>query len=189
MKLTSFTVNAVASQSTVTGPSSESKTSRENRMKAFWSAPENARVFTVGKVLATLQDGKTLAEWLIEGESIEMASITVNGITLPLQPDFILSLDTLDSWGCPACRSAHGSGAFHSREKDAKLLASNKFYYNPVTRSLFTISTTCWGSYVQALGAATPQRFTAPVASKKGSQAKQLEAPKASDTILSAEAV
>jgi len=67
------------------------------------------------------------------------------------------------TWGCKACHSAHGSGVYPSREVSAKLLRKNKFFYNPATRELFTISDSCWVDYVTALGAETEQRFASPV--------------------------
>ncbi len=86
-----------------------------------------------------------------------------NGVKLPLQAGFKLSLGTLvASWACPACHSAHGSGVYPSREVSAKILASNRFYYRPADKALFVISDTCFAQYVKGIGAYTDKRFIVP---------------------------
>jgi hypothetical protein len=142
----------------------EARADREKRMKAFWASPNNATLYPVGRLLAVMADkDRSIADVLADGGEIEMDSITVDGKQLPLLPGFKLSIATMPgTWGCPACRSAHGSGVYPSRDVSAKLLASCKFYYNPADKALFTISETCWGDYVKALGAATEVRFHSP---------------------------
>lgn len=153
----------VAPKATAANGQNEPRDQRENRMKAFWAAPENATIHPVGRLLAQSHAGKTLAQMLVDGESLEMDSVTVDGKVLPLQDGFTLSLNNVAQvWGCPACRSAHGSGTYPSREASAKLLAGNKFFYRPSDKALFVISETCWSDYVKALGAAVPTRFTSP---------------------------
>jgi hypothetical protein len=160
MKLTKLEVTGISTPKAITGKPSEDRKAREARMKLFWADKGNATLYNIGRLLAVNVQGKTLAERLVNGEEFEMESIqTVNGQVLPLVPGFKLSLKTLSVWGCPACRSAHGSGVYPSREADVDLLTENKFFYNPVSRSLFTISSTCWGDYVKAIGAATKERF------------------------------
>lgn len=163
----------------------ERKSVRVARMKAYWQSADNAILYPVGKLLAlAVGVGRILADVIASGESIEMESIQVDGKTLPLQPGFSLSLANMpNTWGCPACRSAHGSGTYPSREVSAKGLASNRFFYRPSDRSLFVISDSCWSEYVEALNAATPDRFVSPATVKAQAQAKRkgvemLEAPK-----------
>jgi hypothetical protein len=90
-----------------------------------------------------------------------METISHDGHTLPLAADTVLSLATVSVWGCPACRSAHGSGIYPSRAVSAMNLATNKFYYRPSDQRLFTISNSCRKKYVKDLGADTPARFAA----------------------------
>lgn len=141
----------------------ETKPNRTKRMQAFWSDAQNKVLYNVGTVLAAIHNGKTLAAILLAGDSVELDEITSNGVTLPLIPGFTMSLKNMANWGCPACRSAHGSGVYPSREQHEQKLASNKFFYNPATKQMFTISQSCFGDYVKALGAATPARFTSAV--------------------------
>jgi hypothetical protein len=156
MKLQTLETMKIAAPGKSGGKSNEDRKGREVRMRNFWSHGDNAQIFNLGKLLSINVEGKTLAELLVQGQELELSNITaVNGVVLPLQPNFKLSLKTLAVWGCPACRSAHGSGVYPSRETDAELLAANPFYYNPKTKALFTISRTCWGDYVKGLGAAT----------------------------------
>ena len=104
---------------------------------------------------------------LAGGEEIEMDVIRLDGQVLTLQPGFKLSLANMPrTWGCKACHSAHGSGVYPSRDVSAKLLRKNKFFYNPATKELFTISDSCWGDYVVGVGAATEQRFACNVGFK-----------------------
>jgi hypothetical protein len=129
-------------------------------MKNFWAQPENNRIYKIGKFLTIVLDGNTLAQRLAAREEIPIEYITLdNGLVVPLEPGFKLSLMSIAKWGCPACNSAHGSGVFPSREVDADGLARCEFYYNPATKRLFMISKTCWLKYVKALGFATEEQF------------------------------
>jgi hypothetical protein len=154
----------VASSTFVAGQN-ESKDARLKRMREFWAAPENATLYPVGPLLATMVDSwRSMADVLAGGEEIEMDEIRLDGQELVLQPGFKMSLANMPrTWGCKACHSAHGSGVYPSRDVSAKLLRKNKFFYNPATKELFTISDSCWGDYVTALGAETGQRFASPV--------------------------
>lgn len=168
MKLT----NAVAVSMPVTsrGASGEDRTTREARMRSFWADPSNAVLYPAGKVLAIVAEpatknkaARTVADILASGESVEMNAITIDGVTLPLADGFELSIaNCFQTWGCPACHSAHGSGIAPSRKVDTILLATCKFFYRPSDKTLFTISSTCWGDYVQALNACSPKRFISP---------------------------
>jgi len=152
--MSKFTVTEATVSTSIGGR--EDKEARENRMRSFWSDPSNKQVYTVGRLLAmTVDGGKTGAEILASGGQIEIGEtdLVVNGRTLPLPAGFTLSLNNLESvWGCPACKSAHGSGKRSSREVSSKLLADVRFYYNPQTKALFSISSTCYGDYVKGLG-------------------------------------
>lgn len=155
----------VASPAKVSGFGSsqnEDKPQRLARMRdEFWTAIENEVLIPVGKILATKFDAdRTLADILMEGESIEMDTVSVEGVTFPLAAGFEMTLQNLaTTWGCPACHSAHGSGVYPSRDQRADLLAGNKFFYRPYDATLLTISDTCWKDYVVALGANKTTRF------------------------------
>ncbi len=155
MKLMTLEVSKIAAPTkSGAGKSGEDRKAREARMKGYWQNPVNAQVYSVGKLLSVQVSGTTLAEMMVKGETLELESITaLNGVSLPLQTGFKMSLKNVSHWGCPACKSAHGSGVYPSREVDATRLARSEFYYNPATKALFTISETCFGDYVKALGA------------------------------------
>jgi hypothetical protein len=132
-------------------------------MRAFWSDKLNSTLYDVGQILAQVVEGKTLAEHIAEGHSFTLGAVkSPNEVRLQLRPGQVFSLATLNSWGCPACHSAHGSGRYPSREVDSKGLASNVFYYRPADQTLFTISRTCWQQYVIDLGATKGNRFAEP---------------------------
>ena len=95
----------------------ESQPAREERMRAFWNDPKNRQIWRVGKLLSQKHEGKTLAQYVIS-EGIELDEISINGNTLPLEPGFKLSLDSILNWGCPACHSAHGSGKSRQYQYD-----------------------------------------------------------------------
>lgn len=164
MKLTNLNVTAANTFGRGTVASAENRAQRITRMTAFWSDPSNAKLYPVGRLLAQKVDAtKTVADVLVAGQTIEMDSITVDGKQLPLVAGFSLSLANMPSvWGCVACGSAHGSGIAPSREVSTALLQTVKFFYNPATRALVTISATCWTDYVKALGAVTAERFCSP---------------------------
>lgn len=161
MKIEKFVavVNAVAT--TAKGAGREKAAVRETRMRAFFALPENATLWQVGQFLANKEQDKTLAEWVIAGEPIELPEITINGRVLPMVDGFTISLATLnrDTWGCPVCGSAHGSGVTPSPDKNANLLMASEFYYNPATKRMFTISEWCFDKWVKGLGFASKERF------------------------------
>jgi hypothetical protein len=155
-------LNLIAQPEITAAGQNESRSARTRRMRDFWADPKNAVLHPVGRLLeATAPDGRMLAEIVAGGEPVEIETISVNGHTLPLAADTVLRLATVSVWGCPACRSAHGSGIYPSRAVSAMKLATNKFYYRPSDQRLFTISTTCWKDYVKEPGADTPARFAA----------------------------
>jgi hypothetical protein len=123
------------------------------RMRAFWNAKTNAVLYVVGQLLAVLVNGKTLAQHLLDKAAIPLKDIAIpvddKGTlrTFPLASGYVLSLETIGTWGCPACHSAHGSGVAPSRRQEVAKLESNVFYYNPATRELFTISASCYEKY------------------------------------------
>lgn len=147
----------------------EDKNARARRMRAYWADSKNAVLHPIGRFLASVidNDGTTLADLVVKGETVTIDSVTLaTGEVLPVVPAARISLQTTATvWGCPACRSAHGSGVYPSRTKDidAANLAHNKWFYNPATRQIHVISDTCWGTYVKAMGAITDARFKAPV--------------------------
>jgi hypothetical protein len=131
----------------------EKRTDRVKRMTAFWSNPLNAVLIPVGRILGGTVGGKTLAQWMADGEVIELDHVVSEGIKLELPKGFSMHLRNVHStWGCPACLSAHGSAVAPSRQVDADGLAGNKFYYRPADKALFSISDTCWKQYCTALG-------------------------------------
>lgn len=163
MKLVSVT--AVAKVVGATFGQNESVDARVARMQAFWKAPENAILYSVGKLLAQKADAtRTLADVMVTGEEIELSSVNLGGKELPLVPGFAMSLaNAVKVWACPACRSAHGSKIYPSQILSASNLAKNNFYYRPSDKALFVISDTCWSDYVVKLKAAKPERFLASV--------------------------
>lgn len=136
------------------GNNSERSDARVARVNAFFALFTNALFLYVGKFLSNMVNGKSLAQWLSEGREITLKAINIpdgNGKvrTFPLPEGFVISLKTLNIWGCFACHSAHGSGIAPSKEVDYALLAKNEFWYNPASRQLFVISDTCWKQYVE----------------------------------------
>ena len=163
MKL--HTVKVIAPRKKISaGTQNEKAPARKARMVAYWKDSKNAVLYSVGNILAMPVDvsGKTIAQVIADGKTeVELDSLTLaSGQVLDLKPGYKFSLRDMRDWRCPACHSAHGSGVYPSKQVNSDLLAdANAFYYNPKTRDLFTISTSCWGSYVKALGAATRDRF------------------------------
>jgi hypothetical protein len=187
MKLTSLVVAATRTGAFGVGQN-EKLSARIPRMTAYWQDAANAVLYPVGNLLSvSIGNGRTLADVIASGEEVELGdSIEVEGVKLPLQDGAKLSLANLaQSWGCVACRSAHGSAVYPSREVSVKGLKENKFFYNPATRALFVISDTCWKDYVVKLGAALPTRFMGPKQHKaildalQASITKDVEAAKA----------
>lgn len=148
MKIDNFSVTATGGNS----DGRENAEMRSKRMKAYFTNKDNAKIYVIGKILSHVVNGKSVAAHLLAGEKIELTSVQSNGRNLPLTPGYVLSLDTLKTvWGCPVCKSAHGTGESPSPKKDVELLEGCKFYYNPVTRNLFTISASCWSNWVKGL--------------------------------------
>ena len=147
----------------------EDKHARQRRMRAYWADANNAVLHPIGRFLANVidNDGTTLADLVLAGETVVIDSVTMaTGEVLPVVPPARISLQTTATvWGCPACRSAHGSGVYPSRTKDIDRdnLMHNRWFYNPQTKAIHVISDSCWGTYVKALGAITDARFKAPV--------------------------
>lgn len=158
MKITNLTVSTVPTSKAFGG---ESKAARVARMKSYWSDKSNAVLLSVGRLLAQSFNGKTLAAHVLAGETLELPAVSVNGQSYPLADGFQISMANIKTWGCPACHSAHGSGVGTSRDRNEGLLASNAFYYNPASKTLVTISDTCFSNYVVALGANKAERFVA----------------------------
>jgi hypothetical protein len=155
-------LNLIAQPEVTVAGQNESRSARL-RQRDFWADPKNAVLHPVGRLLAELgPDGRTLAEVVAGGEPLEeMETISFDGHILPLAANTELSLATVAVWGCPFCRSAHGSGIYPSRAVSAMNLATSKFYYRPSDQRLFTISNSCWKKYVEEPGADTPARFAA----------------------------
>lgn len=153
-----FTITTSARAPQGKGNGKEKKADRVNRMRSFWSHSNNKTLYAIGTLLAMQYEstGMTSAEVLAQGGKVEIGvdELEVGGRVLPLVEGFVLTLANITKvWGCPACRSAHGSGVYPSSAVDSTLLAKTRWYYNPATKELFTISATCLGEYVQALGA------------------------------------
>ena len=114
------------------------KESRQARLERTLAG--TGPLLQAGKLLAKMKDGKTLAQYLAEGEEIGREALD---FPHPLPEQFRLSLNSISLWGCPFCGSAHGSGVGVSRFVSVSGLEGNQFYYNPLTQQLFTISATC----------------------------------------------
>lgn len=129
------------------------------KMKSFFAGADARQFVNVGRFLATQYEGKSLGEHLVNGKSFNVTSVTIDGKRLPVKSfDLALTESSLKVWGCPSCGSAHGTNMGASRkansEPDSRLLAANRWYYNPKTQALFTISATCWQTYVKDAGLA-----------------------------------
>jgi hypothetical protein len=71
--------------STFAAGQNESKDARLERMREYWAAPENAILYPVGHLLATMVDTKRcMADVLAGGEEIEMDEIRLDGQVLVL---------------------------------------------------------------------------------------------------------
>lgn len=159
------------------GGNNESEDVRIGRIADYFGQKSSKGFLVLGKLLAMVTpNGKTLAARIAAGESIPLTKLTLNGATIELPAGFVLSMDTVGSgdnpWGCLACRSAHGTGIAPSKRVDIKLLESNKFYFNPETRHLFSVSASCWTKYILAEKATdsrlvnVSKRFKVPTATK-----------------------
>src|SRR4051812_7410781 len=76
-------------------------------------------LWNLGKLLTRLRNGKTLAQRIAEGEELNGETI---GLDFPLDPEFVLSLATIEDWGCPFCYSAHGTSVGVSQYVSARNL-------------------------------------------------------------------
>lgn len=153
------TIQATATKTGTGGRNNEDSDARLARMRAFWQDTSNAVLYPIGRLLALAVAGKTLAEHLLAGESIELETVTApNGVTLPLK-NTVLALKS-PTWLCPACKSAHGTGIAPSKKQKRSGLEQNEWYYNPATQTIFVISNTCRKVYCTDLGV-TDKRFPA----------------------------
>lgn len=132
------------------GTNSEGSAKRNERLIAFYQLVTSMLFLNVGKFLSQVRSGKRLADWVYEGRSITLKSVSIGGKLFPLPEGYVISLDTCTTvWGCMVCHSAHGTNIAPSKGSDPNGLAENEWYYNPATRELFTISKTCWKQYVE----------------------------------------
>ena len=159
-------VTATFSTTTV-APSSVSAIGRNNleKMKAFFSDHANKVLYPIGRLLAWLSpDGKhSYAELVVNGDEVEFPFVMdVRKTRLELATPLVVSLNNVSEWGCRACQSAHGTrkGCSNSgkSEPDYQQLASNKWYYSPVTKTAFVISDSCWQEYVLGVYAYGPKK-------------------------------
>jgi hypothetical protein len=152
----------------------ENGDARLARMTAWLAASDNATLVPFGKFLAlahhvdeSTKQVVTLAEYIFGGGSFSVDSLVIAGTKVKLAEPQEICLDTCateNGWGCVACRSAHGSGIYPSKRVDIKGLSENKWYYNPATRRIFTISSTCFRDYVTGLdGGKAGKRFVSTV--------------------------
>ena len=148
-------VSAIATKSGKASGKRETKTEKEARIRAeFWNDGKHTSLISVGNLLATTKvSGQPIANLIAQGQVWRPTEVTIDGFTFPLLPGFEVSLETMRShWACPMCNSAHGSGVGVSTDVKSKGLAINKWFYNPATLELHTISNTCYDDYVKGLG-------------------------------------
>lgn len=149
----SFEIDEVVSQSPASASKGgfEKQDDRDSRMKAFLNSED--RFLKVGRLMGKSHNGQVIAEIVLDGGSVDLpTSIKLNGQVYPLKPGQTLSLETIDSWGCPACRSQHGTGVRPSPRVNPVALAQVDFYYAPKSQLIFSVSASCWGQYVKGLG-------------------------------------
>lgn len=146
--MASFNVTTSATSSP--NPSNENKRQREARMDVTLASAEYKVIYEVGRLLSypANADGLTGAQILASGGSVDVDSLTVNGVVLPMLPGTKLSLGNISVWGCLACGSASGSGRYPSQSVNPDLLKGVEFYYAPATKRLFSFSPTCYDTYV-----------------------------------------
>jgi hypothetical protein len=159
--------------SSASGNGRKSKADKEQDARAFFACPENQKITEVGKLLSQKVGNGTLADVLVTtGKSLPLGEkITVKGVDVKLAPGQTLGLESINSWACPFCNSAHGSGKGVSDAVSGKLLATNRFFVDG-NGKLFTISTTCYGDYVKALSHAKHIHAPVAVAAPAKAQAK-----------------
>jgi len=120
-------------------------------------------IFRLGHLLSA-ETGKvlpkgikeTIAHVLASGGSFDLgSSFEYGGKVVALASPLVLSLASIDLWACPACQSAHGSRVRSSGSSGADIppsvagLKSNIWYYSPVARRIFVVSSTCFDKYVE----------------------------------------
>jgi hypothetical protein len=151
----SFSVeNIQPDRARVFGGGNEDVDTRSARMVQYLRHADNRKFVKVGKLLSQ----GNYAQIVADGGKIGVPeTMTVDHVTLPMAPGQVISLETLNpdkgGWGCPACKSAHGSGVYPSKGVTVKGLAQNTFYYNVATRKLFSISNTCLDTYFEGAAA------------------------------------
>ena len=142
--MSSFTLPAfVPGQKSASIPSAEREENRKARIAAYMAQVPEKGIYHLGRLLALAG----MAQDLANGASIPVSDLTLNGTKLTMKEGTVISLETLSSWGCLACKSAHGSHKYPSNAVNPSKLATNLFYFNSVTGELFTISSTCWDKY------------------------------------------
>jgi hypothetical protein len=150
-------------QSSGASVSNESEDKRLARLAAYFRLP--GKLYSVGNLLATVVNGKTLAAHIEADNTYSkvLRTVTINGTRYPLRDGFAIGLATCRTptkadgtpsdtphWGCLACGSAHGSAIYPSKGRaKAKGLVTNQFYYSESSRDMFCISDTCWKTYIK----------------------------------------
>ena len=153
MKVTSLTV-VKGTRGGGTGFVRETREQRSARVRAFFAAPSNAVLIALGPILSIVQDGQSWAGRMIAGETLDLSGAEIApGLVVATGSE--IGLGNVPKWGCPICRSAHGTGSGVSPEQDAGRLARNQFYFRPSDGALFSISDTCFSGYVKAQGLAS----------------------------------
>jgi hypothetical protein len=148
-----FEVSLSDIKKTRKGKGKRDKAKIEAEVRLFFA--KNPTVLKIGNLLAVQKGDKTLAEILVDEGSVRVPRIQLVDGTF-LDPTNVQKLtlekSNVERWGCIACHSAHGSGIGNAQSVGVSRLETNEFYYGVETRSLFTISDTCYGDYVQATG-------------------------------------
>jgi len=124
------------------GRHGESQDARKRRMIHHWGLQENTVIYPVGTLIS-----EASAKSILEGTPVMIEGVRINRIVYPVANQRI-GLANINEWGCPVCHSAHGTGVAPSPRKSVELLAGSKWFYNPTTQAIFTISASCWGSWV-----------------------------------------
>jgi hypothetical protein len=151
-----------------TGQGKRDKAKVEAEVRLFFA--KNATILKLGNLLAVKQaDGKTLAEVLATTGKVTVPRIKLNDGSV-MAPSNVqeLTFDNIGEWGCPACGSAHGSGMGSSNAIKVSGLQSIEFYYGVESKTLFTVSRTCFGDYVKATGLYKQIVDRLPVKDQKG---------------------
>ena len=125
-------------------PGFEGADDRHARMIKLLS--ESGPFVAIGKLMSRSVNGKTIAQSVLDGETVALPGV-INGLTVKAGQE--LSLASIDSWGCPACGSQHGTGVRPSPRRNAKSLAEVQFYTDAKSGIVFSVSDSCWGTYVK----------------------------------------